>query len=214
MSSFNTHRRRVYDERLPARARHANLRSCLVSFAPYGFRATYHHLCFSAGIPRDPEKDPGSLLRAVEELQDARQLWLADERAYVIRRREEKARGSRQTASEGTWRGRQRGWGKIAYCPEPTIHPDEPLPVVVERVLRSSLPPDQAVALTCRVCGNRGDTSAWHDGYHSIHQLCGQCGVSLAVEQADAPDPLLAAAHSRRWKDIWRLRSEFPRDSA
>ncbi|MEU1409575.1 hypothetical protein ABZ471_46475 [Streptomyces sp. NPDC005728] len=130
MSSFNTHQRRVYDEGLPTRARHTNLRSCLVHFAPYGFRATYHHLCLSAGIPKDLEKDPSSLIRAVEELHHARQLWLADEHAYANSRRADKARGFRQVKADESWRGWQRGWGNIAYCPEPTLHPDEPLPVV------------------------------------------------------------------------------------
>ncbi|MFC8233297.1 hypothetical protein [Streptomyces sp. NPDC057284] len=211
MSSFNTHQRRVYDESLLARVRHTNLRSCLVHFAPYGFRATYHHLCLSAGIPKNLEKDPDSLIRAVEELHLARQLWLADERAYANSRRANKARGFRQVRADDSWRGWQRGWGNIAYCPEPTIHPDEPLPVVVERVLRSSVPPDEAPALTCRVCGNRDNTSAWHDGVYQIHQLCRECGISLAMQRADAPDPLLAADHARQWKEIWRLRNESPR---
>ncbi|MDX3584943.1 hypothetical protein [Streptomyces europaeiscabiei] len=211
MSSFGTHQRRVYDESLSACVRHTNLRSCLVQFAPYGFRATYHHLCLSAGIPRNLEKDPSSLTRAVEELHHARQLWLVDERAYAIGRRADKARGFRQLRADASWRGQQHGWGNIAYCPEPTSHPDEPLPVVVERVLRSSVPPDEAAVPTCRVCGKRDNARAWHDGVHRIHQLCGDCGVSLAVQRADAPDPLLAAHHARRWKAIWRLRNEFRR---
>ncbi|MBZ3901117.1 hypothetical protein [Streptomyces griseiscabiei] len=211
MSSFHTHRRRVHDEGLPPRVRHTNLRSCLVHFAPYGFRATYHHLCLSAGIPRDLEKDPNSVVRAVEELHQARQLWLADERAYADSRRAEKARGFRQVRRDHSWRGWQRGWGNIAYCPEPTMHPDELLSTVVEHVLRSSVPPDQSPAPTCRACGNRGNTIVWHDGAHQIHQLCGGCGVSLAVRRADEPDPLSAADHARRWKEIWRLRNESPR---
>lgn len=103
MSSFNTHHRRVYDEGLPARVRHTNLRSCLVHFAPYGFRATYHHLCLSAGIPKNPEKDPNSLIRAVAELHHARQLWLADERgAYAnSRRTKHVAFGRRKQTSHG-----------------------------------------------------------------------------------------------------------------
>ncbi|MEE1670292.1 hypothetical protein RCR19_33000 [Streptomyces sp. WAC07094] len=210
MSSFNTHLRRVHDEGLPARVRHTNLRSCLVHFAPYGFRATYHHLCLSARIPKDLEKDPSSLIRAVEELHQARQLWLADERTCANSRRAAKACGFRQVKADESWRSRQRGWGNIAYCPEPTIHPDEPLPVVVERVLRSSVPPDKAPALTCRVCENRDNTNTWHDGVYRIHLLCGECGVSLAVHRADAPDPLLATDHARRWKEIWRLRNELP----
>ncbi|NNN30204.1 hypothetical protein HLK59_07470 [Streptomyces sp. S3(2020)] len=211
MSSFTTHRRRVHDESLPARVRHTNLRSCLVHFAPYGFRATYHHLCHSAGIPRDPDQDPGSVVRAMAELHAARQLWLADERAYLTRRRAEKARGSRQVPTDGSWRDRQHRWGSIAFCPDPAMHPDEPLPVVVERVLRASVPPARTAALTCPVCGTQDNTSAWHDGHHWIHHLCGQCGVSLAVQRADAPDPPLAAAHTRQWKDIWRLRDASPR---
>lgn len=79
MSGFATHRQRVHDVRLTPRARHANLRTCVVMFAPYGFRATYHHLCVSAGVPGDLAADPLSLVRAVEELGAARQLWLADE---------------------------------------------------------------------------------------------------------------------------------------
>ncbi|MET9880625.1 hypothetical protein ABZZ36_39375 [Actinacidiphila glaucinigra] len=211
MSSFNTHQRRVYDEGLPPRARHTNLRSCLVHFAPYGFRATYHHLCLSAGIPKDLKKDPGSLIRAVEELHQARQLWLADERAFASSRRADKARGFRQVNRGESWRGWQRGWGNIAHCPDPTLHPDEPLPVVVERVLRSSVPTGGAPALTCRVCGKRDNTSVWYDGGYWIHQLCTECGVSLAVQRADSPDSRLAADHARRWKEIWKLRNESPR---
>ncbi len=210
MSSFNTHRRRVYDEVLPTRVRHTNLRSCLVHFAPYGFRATYHHLCLSAGIPRTLEKDPSSLVRAVEELHHARQLWLADEHAYAHSRRADKARGFRQVKPGESWRGWQRGWGNIAYCPEPTMHPVEPLPAVVGRVLRSSPPLDAAAALTCRVCGGRDNTSPWYDGGYWIHQLCVGCGVSLSVKRADARDPQ-AADHTRQWREIWRLRSESAR---
>ncbi|MFF1604664.1 hypothetical protein ACFVYV_46005 [Streptomyces mirabilis] len=51
-----------------------------------------------------------------------------------------------------------------------------------------------------------------HNGIYRIHQLCRECGVSLAVQRADAPDPLLAADHARQWKEIWRLRNEAPRN--
>ncbi|MFC9626248.1 hypothetical protein ACFTXM_41955, partial [Streptomyces sp. NPDC056930] len=61
-------------------------------------------------------------------------------------------------------------------------------PVVVERVLRSSVLPDEVPTLTCRVCGIRDDISDWHDGAHRIHQLSRNCGVSLAVRRADVPD--------------------------
>ncbi|MEV5786582.1 hypothetical protein AB0L42_37160 [Streptomyces sp. NPDC052287] len=211
MSSFNTHQRRVRDESLPAPVRHTNLRSCLVHFAPYGFRATYHHLCLSARIPKDLERDPSSLVRAVQELHHARELRLADERDYANRRRAEKARGMRQAESSGSWRDTQSGTGHVAYCPHPTFHPSEPLPVVVERVLSSSVPPGEAPASTCRVCGRHDNTIAWHDGAYQLHQLCRNCGVSLGVQRADAPDPMPAARQDRQWKDIWTLRNESPR---
>ena len=77
MTSFLTHRAHVHDARLPLRRRHSALRTCITLFAPYGFRATYHHLTLSAAIPRRLEADPDALVRAVEELHEARVLWLA-----------------------------------------------------------------------------------------------------------------------------------------
>ncbi|MFI9102307.1 hypothetical protein ACIGXA_17460 [Streptomyces fildesensis] len=184
MSSFATHRRRVHDEGLPARVRHTNLRSCLQTFAPYGFRATYHHLSWSARIPRDPERDPGSLVRAVEELHLARQLWLADERAYASRRRLEKARGVRQPVDAGSWRSGPSRPGVLVHCSDPVRHPTEALPVVVARVLGSSVPPDGDRLPACRVCGTRTGTTEWHDGGGRVHQLCAVCGVGLASARA------------------------------
>jgi len=75
MSSFGTHRARVHDAARPPRWRLSDLRSCLVHFAPYGFGATFHHLRGSAGIPQRPEDDPDALVRAVEELHEARLVW-------------------------------------------------------------------------------------------------------------------------------------------
>lgn len=43
MTSFATHRRKVHDGALPAHRRMSALRTCLTEFAPYGFRATFHH---------------------------------------------------------------------------------------------------------------------------------------------------------------------------
>ncbi|NEA52775.1 hypothetical protein G3I60_00935 [Streptomyces sp. SID13666] len=184
MSSFATHRRRVHDEGLSARVRHSHLRHCRQNFAPYGFRATYHHLSWSARIPREPERDPGSLVRAVEELHLARQLWLADERAYASRRRHEKARGERRPVDAGSWRGGRSRPGILVHCPDPVRHPTEALPVVVERVLRSSVRRDGDRIPACRVCGTRNGTTAWHDGGYWVHQLCAVCGAGLASTRA------------------------------
>ncbi|MER5184995.1 hypothetical protein ABT009_43090 [Streptomyces sp. NPDC002896] len=152
------------------------------------------------------DDDPRSLVRAIEELHAARQLWLADERAYAARRRAEKARGHRQPRRNETWRDWQRGWGNIAFSPDPAVHPDGELSAVVDQVLRSSAAPGDTAALTCLVCGGRDDARPWSDGVSRVHQLCRRCGVSLAVERVDAHDPVLAAARTEQWKEIWRTR--------
>ena len=94
MPSFETHRLRVHDTARSPRARHAALRTCVVGFAVYGFRATYHHLSRSARIPALLESDPEALVRAVEgAVHEARTLWLEAESALLTRRRREKALG-------------------------------------------------------------------------------------------------------------------------
>ncbi|MFD7429268.1 hypothetical protein ACFV6Z_19820 [Streptomyces sp. NPDC059818] len=202
MASFETHRGRVHDTGRPVRARHSALRTCLVAFAPYGFRATYHHLCRSAGIPADLEKDPASLIRAVEELHEARRHWLADEAAFVVRRRQEKAAGLRRPKSDGSWRdpGHLSPEG-LAYCPNPESHPDELLPAVVERVLRSAVP-RTAMPSWCRVCGMDEAPTRWRSEYF-VYRLCPRCGVSLSAERI-AANRNVHVARAERWTEIWK----------
>jgi hypothetical protein len=202
MTSFETHCRRVHDTRLSVRARHAALRTCVVSFTPYGFRATYHHLYRSARIPADLGTDSASLVRAVEELHAARQLWLADEAAFIARRRREKAEGHRLPKADGSWRDQGRGSeGSLAYCPNPEFHPTELLPTVVERILSSSVP-TVAASSTCRACGSDAGTTRWKSGY-SLYQLCARCGVSTGSQRSETDRTVLAAT-AERWKEIWR----------
>ncbi|MFE4638750.1 hypothetical protein ACFRJ1_35990 [Streptomyces sp. NPDC056773] len=72
MTSFATHRLRVHDAALPVHRRMSALRTCLTEFAPYGLRATFHHLRGSAGIPRDPARDPDSCGRGSTRVRGAR----------------------------------------------------------------------------------------------------------------------------------------------
>ncbi|GAA2417140.1 hypothetical protein GCM10010420_54240 [Streptomyces glaucosporus] len=181
MSSFGTHRARVHDTTRPPRHRLVDLRSCLTHFAPYGFRATFHHLCQSAGIPRRPERDPDSLVRAVEELHRARLVWLASVTAYAELRTREKRAGRRQPPADDAWRAWRRGWNNIAHCPDPHRHPAEPLPVVVRRVLAGPPPGGPGDGPVCRVCAGPATAERWSDGYW-IHTLCAGCGVSLGRE--------------------------------
>lgn len=184
------------------RARHAAFRTCVVSFAPYGFRATYHHLCRSARIPADPRDDPASLIRAVEELHAARRLWAADEAAFMARRRRQKAAGRRHITADGGWRDGGRGpGGSLAYCPDPERHPTEPLPIVLGRILRSRVPAAAAASI-CRACGSDAGTNDWNCG-HYLHRLCARCGVSLGSQET-ATDRAVLAAREERWKEVWR----------
>ncbi|MEV5595359.1 hypothetical protein [Streptomyces sp. NPDC052496] len=205
MSGFSTHRQRVHDTELSARARHASLRTCVVMFRPYGFRATYHHLCCSARIPAQLDADPASLVRAVEELAAARELWLAEESRFVVRRRGEKARGQRRRTEDGSWRDQGPGpEGSLAFCPHPEAHPTEPLPTVVKRIMTSKIPAAE-VGSVCRACGSSGATTSWHTG-HDLHILCARCGVGLRSQRAEA-DRLVLAAREDRWRKIWRSKA-------
>ncbi|MCM2416354.1 hypothetical protein [Streptomyces sp. RKAG290] len=114
MTSFLTHRAHVHNVRLPLRRRHSALRTCITLFAPYGFRATYHHLTLSAAIPRRLEADPEALVRAVEELHEARVLWLARAQEYAAQRRAEKGAGRRAVPNPRPWWLRSRGRARTA----------------------------------------------------------------------------------------------------
>lgn len=186
MSSFRTHRARVHDAARDPRHRLSDLRSCLQHFAPYGFGATYHYLRAGAGIPNRPEKDPESLVRAVEELHEARQVWLAAVAAYSERRIREKRAGHRRPSCAGPWRTWRRGWNNIAYCPDPRRHPREPLPAVVRRALHAQ--PFEGPGArragsrpVCWVCAEPAGTELWRTGYWT-YTLCARCGVCLGRE--------------------------------
>lgn len=107
MSSFPAQAARVRDTGLPVRGRLLALRECVLRFPPYGFRATWHHLVVSAGLSAwlESEENPESLVRAVDELAEARRLWLAETQAFEARRRRAKATGRRQPRRDERWHG-------------------------------------------------------------------------------------------------------------
>ncbi|MER5729244.1 hypothetical protein ABT084_13065 [Streptomyces sp. NPDC002138] len=189
MTSFATHRLRVHDRARPPHRRLSALRTCLTQFAPYGLRATYHHLCASARVPADLGQDPEALVRAVEELHAAREVWTAEFARWRERRTAQKHAGVRVPDPAEPPR---RLW-----CPDIGFHPTRPLPEVMERVLRAGRGPG------CPVCGEGPGTTEWHDGW-SVHRLCARCGVSLGARDAEPPDPGLSGTHEERWKAVWR----------
>ncbi|MFB7615556.1 hypothetical protein [Kitasatospora sp. NPDC056181] len=172
MTSFLTHRRLVHDGGLPVHRRHVALRTCLTRFAPYGLRATYHHLTLSARIPRRLEADPPALVRAVEELHEARVLWLAQLERYTARRRVEKGAGRRTAAGPVAWW--EASWWDSphdAWLHDPVSHPPLPLP---EYVRRQGALLDGAALTGCPACGDERPAVLRSTG-HGFVEACGAC---------------------------------------
>jgi hypothetical protein len=186
VSSFPAQALRVRDAGLPPRRRLLALRECVLHFAPYGFRATWHHLVTSAGVPRRLADDPASLLRAIDELEEARGLWLAHSRAFARRRRREKATGRRNPRRGERW----LSWrGQLAFCPDPELHPVERLAVVVRRLITAYDAGTVSLA-TCPVCGAARPSPP-----------CARCGADTR-SPSDVRAPVQPQT-SYRWQQIW-----------
>lgn len=135
MAGFRALAQQVRDpERAPSQRRQA-LRKCLERFAPYGHRATWQHLCARAGFhPDDREPDPRLLIAALEELEEARALWLEYESQVAQRRRAEKRLGIRQPAPHDEWH--RLTWGGRSLLPcDPSTPPTPRLADVLRRMI-------------------------------------------------------------------------------
>ena len=197
MASFLTHRRLVLDRTLPVRRRHAALRTCLTLYAPYGFRATYHHLTVSAAIPHNLDADPDSLSRAVDELHEARLLRMAEDARYTEQRRHEKHAGQRAPRRAGTWwhRHRQQNY----FQTDPLCHPALALPEFVRRQI--SLANGEALP-GCTDCGSNRPAVSRSTG-HGFIDLCCDCGAVQRSCACRQPHHL----HPRErdlWPRLWR----------
>lgn len=135
MAGFRALARQVRDpDRDPSQRRQA-LRKCLERFAPYGHRATWHHLCANAGFrPDDREPDPALLVAALEELEEARAVWLAYESEVAARRRREKREGIRQPTALDEWHRRTWGGRSLLLC-DPAQPPAPRLAEVLRRLI-------------------------------------------------------------------------------
>ena len=194
MTSFPAVARRVRDVDLAWRDRLLSLRECVLRFAPYGFRATWHHLLTNADASGRLEDDPLSLLRAMDELEQARLIWLANSEDYATRRRREKAAGQRVPRRADGWHS--HAW-LIAYCPDFENHPTERLAVVVQRVIaahESGTDP----SVTCRACQRP----------LSEDIPCPDCGVDPRDLSALRPATYPDTAH--RWRELWKRNSVRP----
>ncbi|MFI6764347.1 hypothetical protein [Streptomyces sp. NPDC050355] len=181
MAGFRALAEQVRNPRLVAAQRRTALRKCLERFAPYGHRATWHHLCTRAGIAtQDRDPDPERLIAALTELEEARALWLAYEEEFAARRRKEKHDGIRQPSAIDDWHRRTWGGCDIVPCESPQRHPAARLAVVLRRMIvaMETGRPRQ----DCPVCGGRH--FAWLPETAEAPApgpACRQCGVLAPV---------------------------------
>ncbi len=200
MSSFLTQRAHVHDTGLPVHGRHSALRTCLTHFAPYGLRATYHHLTLSAAIPRRLEADPDALVRAVEELYEARVLWLARVEEYAAQRRAQKRSGRRDVPEPrpwwlwSWWDGPRQVW-----CQDPFRHPSLRLSAYVRR---QNAILDGAELSGCPACGDEGPP-VLHSTGHGWLELCRGCAWVRMVCPCGQRHPFEPETQVS-WNGIWR----------
>ncbi|MFD0166527.1 hypothetical protein ACFVJH_20625 [Streptomyces decoyicus] len=192
MAGFRALAEQVRNPRLVAAQRRTALRKCLERFAPYGHRATWHHLCTRAGIAtQDRDPDPERLVAALAELEEARALWLAYEEEFAARRRKEKHDGIRQPGAIDEWHRRTWGGCDIVPCESPQRHPAARLAVVLRRMIVAM--ETGRPRRDCPVCG--GIRFAWLP--ESVDApapgpACLRCGV-LAPVSVLTPEVLTAA---------------------
>ncbi|WFB10324.1 hypothetical protein LRS74_27275 [Streptomyces sp. LX-29] len=193
MAGFRALAREVRDPHRHIAQRRTALRKCLERFAPYGHRATWHHLCLRAGFaPDDRSPEPARLIRALEELEEARAVWLGYEAEFAERRRQEKHLGIRQPSAVDDWHLRTWGGCDIVPCESPTAHPHGRLAAVLRRMIEAmeSTPGD-----TCPICAE--ERIVWREGldrYPPAGPVCTGCGIVV-------PAPVLtleALASARR----------------
>ncbi|MFD6417675.1 hypothetical protein [Streptomyces sp. NPDC060194] len=193
MAGFRSLARQVRDPHNDLALRRYSLRKCLEKFAPYGHRATWDHLCSRAGFgPEDRSPDPARLVAALEELEEARAVWLRYEVEFAARRKREKHDGLRRPPAFDDWHRLTWGGFGILACEDPEVHPGAPLAVVLRRLI-SALEAEPGEE--CPVC--RGGHIVW-DGELGQDPwegpVCVDCGIVV-------PQPVLTAealAESRR----------------
>ncbi|WP_327357255.1 hypothetical protein [Streptomyces sp. NBC_01304] len=199
MAGFRSLARQVRDSRNDLALRRYSLRKCLERFAPYGHRATWDHLCTRAGFgPEDRSPDPARLTAALEELEEARAVWLAYETEFAERRKREKHDGLRRPGSVDDWHRLTWGGHGVAWCDDPRIHPDGPLADVLRNLIRAL---EQAPAGTCPVCTSTD--IIWKQGLAhepSAGPVCTGCGI--VVPQPVLAPSALAQAHRERARTL------------
>ncbi|MFJ5224768.1 hypothetical protein [Streptomyces sp. NPDC088400] len=194
MAGFRSLARQVRDPRCDLALRRYSLRKCLERFAPYGHRATWDHLCARHSIePEDRAPEPARLMAALDELEEARAVWLAYEVKFAERRKREKHDGLRRPGSFDDWHRRTWGGNGVARCDNPAVHPSESLAEVLRRLI-SGL--ETGPGVTCPVCAEHG--IIWRPDLTNepwSGPVCTGCGIVV-------PAPVLTSEALHRAKLI------------
>ncbi|MGW2259525.1 hypothetical protein ACWCXE_17085 [Streptomyces sp. NPDC001780] len=194
MAGFRSLARQVRDPRCDLALRRYSLRKCLERFAPYGHRATWDHLCARHGIePEDRAPEPARLVAALEELEEARAVWLAYEGEFAERRRREKHDGLRRPGSFDDWHRRTWGGNGVARCADPAVHPTASLAVVLRRLIAGL---EKGPGATCPVCAAPG--IVWRPDLSCepwSGPVCTGCGIVV-------PQPILTSEALNRAKRV------------
>src|SRR5215470_13662080 len=184
MAGFRSLARQVRDPRCDLALRRYSLRKCLERFAPYGHRATWDHLCARHGIePEDRSPDPASLVAAMDELEEARAVWLAYEVDFAERRRREKHDGLRRPGAYDDWHRLTWGGNGVARCDNPRVHPSDSLAEVLRRLITGL---EAGPTAACPVCGAERAIAWRRDLAHEPWSgpVCTDCGIIV-------PQPVL-----------------------
>ncbi|MFF2329338.1 MULTISPECIES: hypothetical protein [unclassified Streptomyces] len=199
MAGFRSLARQVRDPRADLALRRYSLRKCLERFAPYGHRATWDHLCARHGIgPEDRSPDPVRLVRALDELEAARSVWLRYEAGFAERRRREKHDGLRRPGTFDDWHRRTWGGNGVVRCEDPGVHPSAPLAEALSRLIAAL---ESSPGTVCPVC--EGAEIAWR---HDLEcepwsgPVCTGCGI--VVPQPVLTPGALARARNTEHRDL------------
>ncbi|MFG2175824.1 hypothetical protein ACGFMO_31415 [Streptomyces niveus] len=194
MAGFRSLARQVRDPRSDLALRRYSLRKCLERFAPYGHRATWDHLCERHDIePEDRAPDPARLMAALDELEEARAVWLAYETQFAKRRKREKHDGLRRPGTFDDWHRRTWGGNGVARCDDPAVHPTEPLAEVLRRLIAGL---ESGPGGACPVCAEKG--IVWRADLSQAPwagAVCKGCGIVV-------PRPVLTSEAMERAKRV------------
>lgn len=141
-----------------------------------------------------PLPDPARLVAALDELEEARAVWLAYEVEFAERRKKEKHDGLRRPGTVDDWHRLTWGGFGVAWCDDPRLHPREPLADVLRKLIAAL---ERAPGSGCPVCG--GERLPWKydlDHEPSSGPVCADCGI-LVPRPVLTPEALAYARSGR-----------------